>query len=460
METHTTPTPALPPEPRQKHWFWGHIPYLIKDVLHYLQSTQREVGKIAWLRSKIAKICIVSDPEYIKYVLQDNNKNYVKGNVFRFLKPLVGNGLLTSEGDFWRRQRRLAQPAFHKERLAAMSQAMVTCTEQMIAEWQQRYQDGDTINMTLEMNKIALTIVSNALFKSDVKGDFEIINQNLGFLLERITYRFRHPLKQIPLWIPTPTNLKERAAIRALEKVIHQIIAKKRAEGTRKENGDLLDMLMEAVDEETGERMSDKQLRDEVLTIFLAGHETSANTLAYMWWLLSLNPETADKISQELTTVLQGRTPTFEDLKQLPYCRQVINETLRLYPPAYAIERKTIAADQIGGYHIPKETNVIISSYVLHRMPELWGDEADQFQPERFETELVKKQPRFAYFPFGGGPRLCIGDQFALFEITIILAMVWKHYRFEPLVPQPQLALEPLVTLRPKENIRLKIRRI
>lgn len=459
-ETITNERPSakqLPPSPKEKHWFFGNVGSLVRDFLGFMKKTVAEVGPIAWLTSPLVKICIIFDPEMIKYVVQENNKNYTKGMVFRHLIPILGNGLLTSEGEFWRRQRRLAQPAFHKQRLAEMVNSMVECTKELIREWEEKYPEGSKINITKEMNRIALVIVSSALFKSDVKKEFSSINQNLTFLVEVITKRFRFPFLP-PLWVPTRLNLKQKAAIKELDKVIQNIIDKKRKTGASEKEGDLLDMLMEAVDEETGEKMSDKQLRDEVMTIFLAGHETSANALAYLWLLLSENPQAERKVVEEIQNLLQGRAPEAEDLKNLVYLRQVIHETLRLFPPVYAFERCSIEEDVIGGYHIPKRTNVIVPAFIVHRLPAYW-DEPDQFRPERFESEKMKKMPRYAFFPFGGGPRLCIGDQFAIFEMLVVVSMLRQKFRLHK--PEDyQLKLDPLVTLRPREDIVLLLEKI
>ncbi|MCU0448039.1 MAG: cytochrome P450 [Microscillaceae bacterium] len=444
----------LPPTYSQKHWLWGNVHYLVKNPLQFLEkaSIEKRNEGVCWISSPLVKLAMVTKPEFAKHIMQDNNKNYHKGKIFRFLKPVLGNGLLTSEDDFWRRQRRLAQPAFHKQRLAEMVQTMVACGEELANEWLSAYQSGDKVNITREMNKVALMVVSTALFKSDVKAEIAGINESMEFLLDKIIERIRHPFK-LPLWVPSPENWKEKQAIRQLEQVIYRMIEKRRKSNTHE--GDLLDMLMEVQDEDTGERMSDQQLRDEVMTIFLAGHETTAVAMAYVWLLLAENPEIDARLQGHLQEVLNGKLPAFEDLKKLNFLKNIIDETMRIYPPVYAVERYALADDEIGGFHIPKGTNVIISPYAIQR-DATWWDEPLRFDPDRWNTEKVQNLPRYTYFPFGGGPRLCIGEQFAMYEMLIIIAILRQKFSFSK-SPDYKLRLDPLVTLRAWDDIELVI---
>jgi cytochrome P450 len=452
MNKITPQAKPLPPTYSQKHWLWGNVHFLVKNPLQFLEkaSLEKKNEGVCWISSPLVKLAMVTKPEFVKHIMQDNNKNYHKGKVFRFLKPVLGNGLLTSEDDFWRRQRRLAQPAFHKQRLAEMVQTMVACGEEMAQEWAEKYPIGSRVNMTLEMNKIALMVVSTALFQSDVKTEIAGINQSMVFLLDKVIERIRHPFK-LPLWVPTPGNWQEKQAIQQLEQVIYRMIEKRRKSTIH--TGDLLDMLMEVQDEDTGERMSDQQLRDEVMTIFLAGHETTAVAMGYLWLLLAENPEIDARLQTHLQEVLQGKSPAFEDLKKLGFLKNIIDETMRIYPPVYAVERYALADDEIGGFRIPKGTNVIISPYAIQR-DETWWENPTKFDPDRWNTEAVQNLPRYAYFPFGGGPRLCIGEQFAIYEMLIIIGILRQKFSFSKPIDY-KLSLDPLVTLRASENIEL-----
>ncbi|MDX2000800.1 MAG: cytochrome P450 [Chitinophagales bacterium] len=446
----TTASP-LPPTPKE-HWLFGSIYYLAKDPLHFLGENIPKYPHMFRVTSRFRqKIMVLTDPEHVKYILQDNNRNYIKSFGYEIIKLLLGNGLLTSEGEFWRRQRRLAQPAFHRERLAALADTMVACTDESIARLEQQVGKGP-INITREMMALTLEVVARSLFSSDVKEAIGIVAKELEYVNEAAVRRINNPLR-LPNWVPTPNNLAESKSINNLNKVVQDIIDKRRQDGQRYD--DLLAMLMEAVDEETGETMSDLQLRDESMTIFLAGHETTAVALSWIWYLLDRNPEKAMKLREEVDTVLQGRKPTLEDLMRLPYARMVVDESMRLYPPAWIVGRRNVEDDEIGGYHVPAMTNIMVPVYFLHRDPRYW-DEPSAFKPERFEKDKLKNMPRFAYMPFGGGPRLCIGNNFALMEMHLIVVMLVQRFRFvvDPSYkPQP----DPLVTLRPKGGITARV---
>lgn len=440
------------PAPTEKHWLFGNVGALLKDMLPYMTRLSQDFEGFCWLSFPFAPYCFISDPAYIKHVLQDNNRNYIKGKPFKFLKPVVGEGLLTSEGDFWKRQRRLVQPAFHREKIAEMTKGMIELANDLAEEWDTKYKDGDSVNLSLEMNKIALQIVTNAIFKSKIDINQDDINKDFNFLLQRMMSHFRNPF-QPPLWFPTFQNLAEKKAIRGLEKVIYSVIREK----NEAEQGSLLGMLKNAVDEQTGEKMSEKQIRDEVMTIFLAGHETSALSMAYSFLLLAENPQVDQKIQTELTNILENNALTFDKTKDLSYLRQSIQESLRLYPPAHVLLRRALAPDRFGNYEVPTDTNVLMSVYVMHRHPKYW-ENPEAFLPERFENERIKQIPKFAYFPFGGGQRLCIGDQFAMTEMLVVLATLLQKFRFEN-TQNYHLELEPLITLHPKTDIILTLRK-
>ncbi len=387
----------------------------------------------------------LSHPDYIKHVLQDNNQNYSKRTLtFNLLKLLVGNGLLTSEGDFWRRQRRLAQPAFHRQRLASFGSMMTDSTLAMLERWESRA--GGPLDLDREMMALTLQIVGKALFSIDLSGDSKTVGEAFTEANRYIGDQSVNPFAVPYARIPTPGNRRFHRSVRMLDGVVNKIIDERRRND--EDRSDLLSMLMLARDEETGERMDNRQLRDEVMTLLLAGHETTANALTWTWYLLSKHPDAAQKLRAELDLVLRGRTPTMDDLPNLNYTRMVIEETLRLYPPAWGVTRMAINDDEIGGYRLPARSVVGFSMYSMHRHPDYW-ENPEQFDPERFTPERSANRPRYAYFPFGGGPRQCIGNSFAMTEAQLILATVAQRFRLE-LVPGFRVEPQALVTLRPR----------
>lgn len=448
MDTATT-TRKLPPVPRE-HWFFKSAWYLLHDTMPYLFQNQAEQPGIYRVTSLFKKVMVVDKPEYVKHVLQDNNKNYVKSFGYEVLARLLGQGLLTSEGDFWRKQRRLAQPAFHRDRLNQMVLTMSNCTTELVEELHAL--PNKQVNLSKYMMSITLNIVAKSMFGSDVKDMVATVGHEIDYSNEQAIKRIQNPFKPAP-WIPTPTNFKEQKSIDTLNSIILGII-----ENRRKSEGkydDLLQMLMDAEDLDTGERMSNQQLKDECMTIFLAGHETTALALSWLWYLLDNNPDKKELLWQEVDTVLNGRTPTMEDLPNLPYTRMVLDETLRLYPPAWVIGRRALDDDEIGGYTVPAGYNVLMPVYAMHRNPATW-DNPDAFEPERFSKEHIKEKHKYAYYPFGGGPRFCIGNNFALMEMQIIVVMLAQQFDFK-LAPGVTIDIDPLVTLRPKGGMPMTV---
>ena len=418
-----------------------------------MQDASAQFNGIFRITSRLLNLVVITDPEYVKHVMQDNNKNYTKWFKNDVLELLLGRGLLTSEGDFWRKQRRLAQPAFHRERLAKMADTMIRCTQQQIEKLEQ-LPDKNNIDISTEMMELTLNIVAGAMFSSEVKGAIKVVSHEIERTSIMATARFNNPLR-LPIRFPTPANLAERRSIRNLDNVLNPIIRERRK--STEHFHDLLAMLMEAKDEDTGEQMSDQQLRDETMTIFLAGHETTALALSWLWYLLDKNPEEAQKLYDEIDQVTDGKTPTLEDLQRMPFTRMVMDESLRLYPPAWLIMRENLEEDKFGGYRIPKGYTFMIPVYNIHRDPRLW-DKPDEFIPERFSKENAKSHHRFAYFPFGGGPRQCIGNNFALMEMQIIMVMMLQKFRFKVSAGfKPEML--PMITLRMKDGMRMDVAR-
>src|SRR5205085_7639304 len=358
-------------------------------------------------------------------------------------------GLLTSEAEFHRRQRRLAQPAFHHKR----SQAYATGMAEYGARHRERWQDGQTLDVAQEMMGLTLAIVGKTLFDADVEGEAKEIGRALSDIMhmfDRLTTPFPWLLELLPL----PSNFRFARARARLDETIYRIINERRATG--EDRGDLLSMLLLATDTEgDGTGMSDRQLRDEAMTIFLAGHETTANALTWTWYLLSQHPEVEARLHEEIATVLQGRLPTAEDFPRLRYAEMVLAEAMRLYPPAWAIGRRAIADYPIGEYTVPARAIVLMSPYVMHRTPRYYP-EPFRFDPERWTAEAREARPKFAYFPFGGGPRVCIGEGFAWMEGVLLIATIAQAWQMR-LAPGQQVAPQPMITLRAKNGIRMRL---
>ncbi|MGB2591617.1 MAG: cytochrome P450 [Candidatus Acidiferrum sp.] len=440
------PKPRFPPGPSNGLKRWSLGPLNEGDPLGYFTNIVREYGDYASLQILTFRILLINHPDDIENVLVTHPRKFVKGRVLQANKRVFGKGLLTSEGDFWLRQRRLAQPAFHRARIAGYASTMVEYAERLLHEWR----DGEERDIHKEMMRLTLQIVSKTLFDADVENDAQNIGKSLELLLE-IGANFRRTIF-VPQWLPTPTNLRLERAISQIEKVLYRIIAQKRSSG--RDAGDLLSMLLAAQDED-GSRMTDQQLRDEAITLFLAGHETTANALSWTWWLLAQNPAVEAKLHAELNSVLAGHAPSLEDLPKLVYTNNVVTESLRLYPPAWGTARTAIEDHEIAGYSVPKGSGVSFAQWTVHRDPR-WYDAPEEFRPERWEGDLLKRIPRFAYFPFGGGPRQCIGNSFALMETAMVLATIAQHYRFR-LVPDHPVVPLASITLRPRYGIRVTL---
>jgi cytochrome P450 len=391
---------------------------------------------------------LLSHPDLIEYVLVENNRNFTKTRILRRNRRLLGEGLVTSEGGLWRRQRRLAQPAFHRKRVAAYGEVMAAFADRALEGWR----NGGTIDIHEEMMRLTLKVVAKCLFDADIEAEARDVGKAMKVALEDFSSQRR--LIRIPKSIPTPHNLRFERAARRLDGVVRRIIEERRKCGEEVDRGDLLSMLMLAEDER-GERMTDKQLRDEVMTLFLAGHETTANALSWTFWLLSLNAAAEAKLAEELERVLGGRSPTMADLPILPYVERVLRESMRLYPPAWVMGREAVGECEVGGYQMPAGTTALMSQWVVHRDPRYYED-PERFDPDRWAAGYEEGLPRFAYFPFGGGPRQCIGAGFAMTEACLILAAVAQRFKME-LSPGQRVAPYPSITLRPKEGIRMTL---
>ncbi|HEY2525655.1 MAG TPA: cytochrome P450 [Candidatus Binataceae bacterium] len=442
---------AKPPGPRGS-LLLGSLRRVQREPLELMREGFRDYGDVVGYRFGNTRAVLLAHPHHIRHVLHDNHRNYDKQNVdYAMLRRLLGNGLLTSEGAFWHRQRRLIAPMFHRQRVAGFCNLMVNSTLEMLERWDALARRGEPFDVGAEMTRLTLKIVAKALFSADVSDDAEAIGDALTEVNRQLG---EFSLLDLFWMIPTARKRRFRAAVSALDQVVGKIVEERRLSTHR--NQDLLSMLLEAVDEETDKGMTPRQVRDEVLTLLLAGHETTANALTWTWYLLAQNPEAADKLEREVREVLGDREPDALELPNLRYTRMVVEESMRLYPPAWAISRNAVGDDEIGGYRIARNTSVIICSFITHRHPAFW-EEPERFEPERFSPAQSEGRPNFAYLPFGGGPRICIGNGFAMTEAQLVLATVAQRYRLR-LAPGHPVELYPLITLRPRHGMQMTLR--
>jgi cytochrome P450 len=417
--------------------------------LDLMLRMSRKSSDIAVFHLGSRTVVMLNTSELVHAALVEHASDFEKTPVFRIHgRPLLGNGLLTSENEFHKRQRRLVAPPFQHRRIASYGDIMVSYSEQIQQEWG----DGETIDIAREMMRLTLWIVGKTLFDADVLGEAEELGKALKVAMQRFNSEMS-AVVHIPYTWPTPGNWRVRKAIARLDAIVYQMIEERRR--SKEDRGDLLSMLLSARDEGDGSFMSDRQVRDEAMTILLAGHETTAVALTWTWYLLAQHPHVYTRMRDEVDRVLAGRLPTFADLPGLPYTLQVFKESIRLYPPAYGFARQAVRPVTIGNYHLAAGTLIAISPYAMHRRPDYFP-EPERFDPERFTPEAEQRLPRHAYIPFGGGQRICIGNSFALMEGHLVLATLAQHVNFV-LVPGQRVELEPIVTLRPKNGIKMKV---
>lgn len=444
------PSRRYPPGPRRIFPLSGLFAYR-KGPLPFFQNLAAQYGDISYFKLGPQEAFFLNHPDYIKEVLVTNHQNFHKGLALQRAKRLLGEGLLTSEDDFHRRQRRLAQPAFHRARIASYAGVMTDYASQTRARWH----DSETLDMSDEMMRLTLGIVGKTLFDADVVSDAQEVGEAMTVVMDLfniITIPFFELLQKLPL----PQLRRFDNAKARLDAIIYRLIEERRRGG--EDRGDLLSMLLLAQDTEgDGGAMTDEQLRDEVMTIFLAGHETTANALTWTWYLLSQNPEVETKLHEEIDRVLGGRLPAFEDVAQLKYTEMVLAESMRLYPPAWALGRLAVKEFEIAGYVVPRKSLVLMSQYVMHRDPRYFPAPL-RFDPDRWTAEARDSRPQFSYFPFGGGPRRCIGEGFAWMEGILLIATLAGQWQMR-LVPNHPVALKPVITLRPKHGMRMTVTR-
>jgi cytochrome P450 len=437
---------SIPPGPKPRFPL-GNIPEFSRDTLQFLLDI-RQYGDLSSFKFGPFTAYVATHPDLVHQVLvTDADKARKPLGIVSALYPVLGNGLFSSDGEFWKRQRKLVQPAFHTKRIGAYGQVMVDYASALGDRWQ----SGQTYAIDHSMTDLTMQIIARTLFDADVSGETSEVGQTISTVLDFVNHRLDQ-LFPLPLWIPTAKNRDFKQAVGRLNALIYRFIDERRKSG--KDNGDLLSMLLMAQGDD-GSQMSDLQVRDEAMTLFGAGHETTAVTLTWTWYLLSQHPEVEAKLHEELARVLGGRTPTIADLPNLPYTEMVIKETMRLFPPAFTASRQMLEPITLGGYAIPKDSVVLINIYGLHRDARYFP-EPDRFDPERFSPENEKRLPKYAYLPFGGGPRVCIGNAFASMEARLILATLAQRFHLS-LAPGHQVVPERKFTLRPKFGMKMVV---
>lgn len=441
----TSPQMHLPRHPRwpcgPKGWpLLGNLPALAGDRLAFFTSIAHTYGDVVGLRLGTQKAVLVNNSELIEQIFVKQHEKFRKNSFFwRQVTAIFGNGLLTSEGSAWQRHRRMAAPAFVSPRLESYAPVMVGETDEMLRTWQA----GEIRDVHADMLTLTLSIASKTLFGCDVEEDANTIQYDNKVVSAEIDARFARPFV-IPDVVPLPGHIRYRRAVARMNRMVAWIIEQRRRNPSQSVN--FLSMLMQARDE-SGAPMSDRQLRDEVITFLLAGQETTALALSWSWYLLGKYPDVDAKLGEELQRILGGRLPKADDLPRLIFTQQVVTEAMRLFPPAWAIGRETAQACVLGDYLLPEGTTVFVSPWVLHRSARFF-DDPEAFRPERWAGTLARDLPRFAYMPFGGGPRICIGNRFAVMEACLVLAAIAQNFSLEwqsdrPVVPQPSITLRP-----------------
>jgi enediyne biosynthesis protein E7 len=411
------------------------------DAIHRMTELFARHGDIYRFHSpaRRAEMWVINHPDDVKRVLVSNHRNYTKGSGLDRVKILLGNGIMTSEGDLWKRQRYMMQPSFHRKMITQFSQLIDACNERFIAKWEKQAAAGALINITDDMSELTLEIVLLSIFGTDLE---RLAKEMGGNPFDIVT---KEPAR----------DLKFAYKFRQLSKLVGALAKRRVAEKT--EHFDFLQMLMEARDKETGAPMSERELIDEAMTLIVAGHETTASGLNWTWYLLSQNPEAERLLHAEVDAVAEKPQPSLADMEQLSYTRNVVDEALRLYPPGWLLSRRTIAADTLSGFEVPAGTDVLLCLYLLHRHPRYWK-EPEAFRPERFDAAHEAERPRFAYMPFAAGPRHCIGETLALYEMYMHLYKVARRYRLR-YVPERELELEAQINLRTKHPLMMKLER-
>lgn len=458
MVTHLQPRKTIRMAPGPRVTPFNAVHYLRWDLIEMMETLWQQYGDIVHLKAPGQPIFFIANPEYAYEMLIENPKAFGKMKNAEGMQDglglVFGKGLLTNlDHDSWLSQRRMMQPIFHRRYISRMGDAMVQAGEYMIERWRARYQAGDMFDLFPEMNLLTLDVVGRTMFTMEVAEIGERIGPSIEVAASFAYMRERTPVR-FPMSWAMPRHIKFHQAMNRIDSLIYDVIRERRASGI--DNGDLLSMMLAARDQDTGEGMDDKQLRDETVTVFGAGHDTTANALTWTWYLLSQYPDVLKKLQNEVDTVLEGRSPTMADLQNLPYTLQVFEESMRLYPPSPLVPREAMEDTTISDYYVPDGAKTLINIVSIHRHPDYWH-EPDKFIPERFDPDVREKRHRFAYMPFGGGPRQCIGNTFALTEGHLLLALMAQHVVLD-VVPGQQVKREIIITMRPRNGLKVYYR--
>lgn len=450
--------PEAGPVPGPKNTpFLGQSMKIWADPLGYTLKMAREYGDVTLYHIRGLPVYMLTNPDDIKHVFDYNTKNYHKSKFYEAVKPFFGNGLGLSEGEFWKRQRQISQPAFHRQRIIRMAEMMSEKAHEMIDEWELKADRNEPIRALDEFMKLGLAVVTQAMFSTEVNDKFRSFADSLTYVLKGAERKV-WSIFPIPMFVPTARNRAFKKALDDMNDVVFGVIHDRRAykEAGGEPHGDLLDMLMDARDDD-GNGMTDEQLGDEVRTIFIAGVETLACSMAFTLYELWRHPEAHARLREEADTVLEDRRVTFEDLPSLPYAKMVFDEGMRLYPPVWTVSREPQQDDVLGGHKIPAGTTIQISPYIVHRDARWWEKPFD-FYPEHHEPEQSKARPKYAYMPFGGGPRVCLGKNFALMEAQIALASIAQRVDLE-MVEGHDVEEHAMISLRPKDDVVMRVKR-
>jgi len=431
----------------------GAAPALRRDALSYMLEAYRTHGDIVAMPLGLQPAIQITHPDFIRRVLIENSANYGRSRLTDRLKLILGEGLVTADGERWARQRRIMQPIFQRDKLDGLIPVMAEAAEDMLVRWNIPARSGTPVDVGDQMGQLALDVITRALFGTSAGSIAEDVIRCIPILQEYITHLF-WTLNPLAGKLPTPTYRRFREALATIDAILYRFIRERTAAGPG--NADMLDSLLKARDPETGAAMDEKALRDEVITLFLAGHETTANALTWTWYLLDRNPEAREQLEAEAAK-LAGNPATAEDLNRLPYARRVAQEAMRIYPPVWSFNRLALGEDILGGYSIPRGTTVFIPPWVLHRHPSWWED-PERFDPDRFTTARSAGRPRHAYLPFAAGPRTCIGSHLALMEMQMVLTLVASHYRLRLTSDHP-VSAQALITTRPRTTIMMRLER-
>lgn len=424
------------------------------DPLGYTLKLQRKYGDMVRYHVRGRPIYLLGHPDHVRYVFDRNPGNYRKSDFYDAVRPFFGNGLGLSEGEFWKRQRQTMQPAFHRERIVAMTEVMIAGAADLAESWSAAAASGEAVEVVNPLMCAALNIATRSLFGVDSQEVFDRMTWALPTVLKGAEKRV-WSLLPISYKLPTPLNLRFNKAIRELDEIVGAVIADRRSTGRKADPGDLLDMLLEARDVD-GNGLTAQQLRDEVLTIFIAGFETVASAMSFALDLLAHHPDVQDKIHAELDQTLGGRAISVADVRELTYLNMVFQEVMRLYPPVWTVSRAPLEDDEIGGYRVPAGATIQIAPYLVHRDPR-WWDKPDQFWPEHFTKEREETRPRYAYMPFGGGPRVCLGRNFAMMEGPIVIGTLLQRFRLSPGTDKGEARPQAMISLRPKKGAWVRV---